>query len=709
MGADCGTGSFASKIHKCHQLEPDAKTCIYHRQSYPSQTLPTTAIWQFYEQQTNVMYNQLTPKDYNKITRYPFMHKLLLQQLQQYCEVAGLEQQHAKLLQAISDTYEQNELDRKVLDSSLYLTSKELNERTQLLRTQLRTLSDTQDQLQKSLTALNATFDATGEIILALDNKGQLLKSNKMGKELLPDIAKYEGKHQAISWENVRKMLLNPWHVSEMTDALHQQPNAHIKGTLHFTNGRIFEYHSLPQLQNNLLIGRVWCLRDATEEKKIEEFIHHQAYHDALTGLPNRNFLLEKIDSIIKAHPHDDKKIAVIFIDLDNFKKVNDTDGHEAGDELLRITTKRMRNCVRDADILARLGGDEFVILIESDISQSGLMRLCANILESLAKPFLLNNHNHFISCSMGISIYPRDDIVPDGLIGKADMAMYRAKKLGKNNFQFYSEELERLALHQLEFEHNLRYAMSHGQIHIFLQPEVQISSGKIVAAEALARWIRPDGTMISPVQFITIAEQANLISTIGRIVLDKVCAEIARWKHHGINNITVAINLSAREFKDADLANNIKNKLLEYDIPGESIVLEITESLFMEDKESVLSTMNQLRTIGIRFAIDDFGTGYSSFSYLQDLPIDYLKIDRSFLIDVTQDKKKYAIARSIIDIGNHLDLQVIAEGIEDQETLDFITHNQCAMAQGFFMHHPMSTDDFFALLMQNERKNQPQ
>jgi EAL domain-containing protein (putative c-di-GMP-specific phosphodiesterase class I) len=260
-----------------------------------------------------------------------------------------------------------------------------------------------------------------------------------------------------------------------------------------------------------------------------------------------------------------------------------------------------------------------------------------------------------------------------------------------------------------LEFEHNLRYAMSHGQIHIFLQPEVQISSGKIVAAEALARWIRPDGTMVSPVQFITIAEQANLISTIGRIVLDKVCAEIARWKHHGINNITVAINLSAREFKDADLANNIKNKLLEYDIPGESIVLEITESLFMEDKESVLSTMNQLRTIGIRFAIDDFGTGYSSFSYLQDLPIDYLKIDRSFLIDVTQDKKKYAIARSIIDIGNHLDLQVIAEGIEDQETLDFITHNQCAMAQGFFMHHPMSTDDFFALLMQNERKNQPQ
>jgi diguanylate cyclase (GGDEF)-like protein len=634
------------------------------------------------------------------------MHKLLLEQVQQYCEDADLETQQAALLQAISDSYEQHELDRKVLDNSLYLTSKELNERTQLLRTQLQTLSETQDQLQKSLTALNATFDATGEIILALDNTGRLLKSNKMGKELLPDIAKYEGKPQAISWQNVRKMLLNPWHLSEMTDALQKEPSAHINGTLHFTNGRIFEYHSLPQLQNNTLIGRVWCLRDATEEKKIEEFIHHQAYHDALTGLPNRSFLLEKIETIIKEHPHDDKKIAIIFLDLDNFKKVNDTEGHEAGDQLLRTATKRMRNCVREADVLARLGGDEFVILIESDISQSGLMRMSANILESLAKPFLLNNHNHFISCSMGISIYPRDDTVPDGLIGKADMAMYRAKKMGKNNFQFYSEELERLALHQLEFEHNLRYAITNGQIDIYLQPEIHVNSGKIVAAEALARWIRPDGTMIPPVQFIGVAEQANLISDIGRIVLDKVCTEIVRWKQQGINNITVAINLSAHEFKDADLADNIQKKLLEYGVHGDNIVLEITESLFMEDKESVLRTMNQLRAIGIRFAIDDFGTGYSSFSYLQDLPIDFLKIDRSFLIDVTNNKKKYAIARSIIDIGNHLDLQVIAEGIEDKETLDFIIKNQCAMAQGFFMFRPMSRDDFLALLLQKKSES---
>jgi len=632
------------------------------------------------------------------------MHKLLLLQLQQCATDSTLLAQQPVLLKAISDSYSEHDADKQKLDDSLSVTTTELSERTQLLRTQLQTLTETQDQLQKSLTALNATFDATGEIILSLDNFGRLIKSNKMGKELLPDIAKYEGKNQTISWQNVNKMLLNPWHLSEIIESLQDQPSIRLTGTLHFTNGRIFEYHSLPQLQNNLLIGRVWCLRDVTEEKKIEQLIHHQAYHDVLTGLPNRNFLLEKIDSIIKENPDPDKKLAIIFIDLDNFKKVNDTDGHEAGDELLRIATKRMRNCVRESDILARLGGDEFLILIESIISQSGLERMCINILESLARPFLLNNRNHFISCSMGISVYPRDDVIPDGLIGKADMAMYRAKKLGKNNFQFYSEELERLALHQLELENELRMAISANQIRIYLQPEINLSTGRIVAAEALARWTKIDGVTVPPIQFIAIAEQANLIGEIGKLVFDQVCREIACWKQNGINdNITVAINLSAREFKDTELVNNIQRKLLEYAVEGEKIVLEITESLFMEDKESVLRIMNQLRDLGIRFAIDDFGTGYSSFSYLQDLPINYLKIDRSFLIGVTHNKKKYAIARSIIDICNHLDLHVIAEGIEDQETLDFIIKNQCTMAQGFFMHYPMPTEDFLTLLLKQQ------
>ena len=635
------------------------------------------------------------------------MHELLLLQLQQYTNDSTLLTQQPALLTAISDTYGELEADRQKLDNSLVVTKTNLDERNQLLHTHLQTLIETQDKLQKSLTALNATFDATGEIILSLDNFGRLIKSNKMGKELLPDIAKYEGKNQTISWQNVHKMLLNPWHLTEIVDSLQKQPSIRLTGTLHFTNGRIFEYHSLPQIQNNQLIGRVWCLRDVTEEKKIEQMIHHQAYHDALTGLPNRNFLLEKIESIIKENPDKQKKLAIIFIDLDNFKKVNDTDGHEAGDELLRIATKRMRNCVRESDILARLGGDEFLILIESTISQSGLNRMCANILESLTRPFLLNNHNHFISCSMGISIYPRDDTQPDGLIGKADMAMYRAKKLGKNNFQFYSEELERLALHQLELEDKLRVAISTNQIRIHLQPEINLRTGKIVAAEALARWVTADGTLIPPTQFIAVAEQANLIGEIGKLVFDKVCREIASWRRNGINEkITVAINLSALEFKDTELVNNIHRKLLEYGIEGDRIILEITESLFMEDKESVLRIMNQLRDIGIRFAIDDFGTGYSSFSYLQDLPIDYLKIDRSFLIGVTHNKKKYAIARSIIDICNHLDLHVIAEGIEDQETLDFIVKNQCTMAQGFFMHYPMPTDDFLKLLLTQHRQD---
>ena len=627
------------------------------------------------------------------------MHKLLQRQIKRYSANIDLVQDYNLLLRSISDAYEQNEQGMKLLENSLYLTSAELNQRNQLLSAQLLTLKDTQDQLQKSLTALNATFDATGEIILSLDVHGCLIKSNKLGHELLPEIAKYEGVQRIISWQAVRKMLTNPWHLSEIIDKLTSHPECHIKGTLQFKNGRIFEYYSLPQLHVNTLVGRVWCLRDVTEEKKIEEFIHHQAYHDQLTGLPNRNFFLEKMNSVIKENKNSDKKFAVIFVDLDNFKKVNDTEGHEAGDQLLRTATKRMRSCIHDADVLARLGGDEFVILIEENFSQKFITRLCSNILEALSEPFLLNNHNHFISCSMGISVYPRDDIVPDALIGKADMAMYRAKNLGKRNFQFYSEELERLAIHQLEFEQNLRAAISSGQINVFLQPEIDVLTGVIVAAEALVRWVMPDGSMISPVQFIPVAEQANLIGDIGRIVLETVCQEIARWDEHGLPPISVAINLSAREFKDSYLSDNIKNRLMHYGVSGERIVMEITESLFMENKESVLHTMQKLRDMGIRFAIDDFGTGYSSFSYLQDLPIDFLKIDRSFLMGVTHDKKKYAIARSIIDIGNHLDLKVIAEGIEDQETLEFIKFNQCSMAQGFYMYRPMSITNFFDLL----------
>jgi len=627
------------------------------------------------------------------------MHKLLQRQIKRYSANIDLVQDYNLLLRSISDAYEQNEQGMKLLENSLYLTSAELNQRNQLLSAQLLTLKDTQDQLQKSLTALNATFDATGEIILSLDVHGCLIKSNKLGHELLPEIAKYEGVQRIISWQAVRKMLTNPWHLSEIIDKLTSHPECHIKGTLQFKNGRIFEYYSLPQLHVNTLVGRVWCLRDVTEEKKIEEFIHHQAYHDQLTGLPNRNFFLEKMNSVIKENKNSDKKFAVVFVDLDNFKKVNDTEGHEAGDQLLRTATKRMRSCIHDADVLARLGGDEFVILIEENFSQKFITRLCSNILEALSEPFLLNNHNHFISCSMGISVYPRDDIVPDALIGKADMAMYRAKNLGKRNFQFYSEELERLAIHQLEFEQNLRAAISSGQINVFLQPEIDVLTGVIVAAEALVRWVMPDGSMISPVQFIPVAEQANLIGDIGRIVLETVCQEIARWDEHGFPPISVAINLSAREFKDSYLSDNIKNRLMHYGVSGERIVMEITESLFMENKESVLHTMQKLRDMGIRFAIDDFGTGYSSFSYLQDLPIDFLKIDRSFLMGVTHDKKKYAIARSIIDIGNHLDLKVIAEGIEDQETLEFIKFNQCSMAQGFYMYRPMSITNFFDLL----------
>jgi diguanylate cyclase (GGDEF)-like protein len=594
------------------------------------------------------------------------MHKLLLHQLQLYPETLGAGA-HAQLLNVISETYTQHDGHLK--------------------------------QLEDSATAWSAIFDATGEIIFAMDESGRLLKTNKMGREWLSDVAHLEGSGEIITWRFVRSLLLNPEHLIKTSRLLKKQPNQTLSGTLSFKTGRLFEYHSLPQWQQNKLVGRVWCLRDVTEEKKNEELMLHHAFHDALTGLPNRTCLLERIVSAIDSSKQDNKKIAVIFIDFDNFKKINDTEGHEAGDELLRCASKRIKECIRDTDFLSRLGGDEFVIVIEGGMSQTVLTRVCSTILNTMAQPFVLNKHKHTISCSMGISIYPRDDNVAEGLIGKADMAMYRAKELGKNSFQFYSQELERLALYQLEFESDLRRAIAADELSLFFQPQVEVRTQKIVAVEALVRWIRPNGSVVPPNQFIPVAEQVNLIHEVGRIVLEKVCQEIKRWRAMGIDNLTVAINISAREFLEKDFLKHIAKKLTQHKINGNRIVLEITESFFMEDKQAVLTTMMALKELGIEFAVDDFGMGYTSFNCLLDLPIQHLKIDRSFLKNIAHNKKHYALARSIIDIGRRLHLSVIAEGVEDQEALDFTLENQCAIAQGFFLHVPMSTDAFAELL----------
>jgi diguanylate cyclase (GGDEF)-like protein len=628
------------------------------------------------------------------------LHKLLLRQLKRFNFATQFSHTNDAFLKAVSDAYEQNDQEVTILERSLFVTSKELNERNKLLKEQLNTLSSTQEQLQQTLAVVNATFDSTGEIIVVYDIKGDLLSMNSMGKAFF--LEEFAREHQ--HWTDIFQILKSPEALRYSTSLLKDNPNQIIEGIAEFVDSRFFQYRSLPQLHDGKVIGRVWCLLEVTQQKKNEMMIEHQAYHDALTGLPNRLLLVDRLQHALNLAKREKILLAVIFIDLDNFKKVNDSEGHEAGDELLKQVVERIQSRLRRQDTLARLGGDEFIILLEHIKDNDSIDILSKEILEILATPFKINRRQFFISSSMGISIYPRDDAQPEALIRKADMAMYHAKNLGKNNVQYYHQDFEHDALQKLDLEQELRQALETQQLTFHYQPLVNLKERKIYAAEALVRWIKPDGSFIAPDVFIPLAEQTGLIKKIGSLAMEQACKQLAAWRKLGLADMKITINISSVEFQSNSLITDMLKYIKEYKINGEQLIIEVTESLFMEDKGSVQVTMLELQKAGVTFALDDFGKGYSSFSYLQALPIDYLKIDKAFLKNVTNNKQSSAIARTIIDVGINLDLQVIAEGIEDQVTLDYVTHHRCDLGQGYYLYRPMDAQKLTQILLDEKQ-----
>jgi diguanylate cyclase (GGDEF)-like protein len=628
------------------------------------------------------------------------LHKLLLRQLKRFNFATQFSHTNDAFLKAVSDAYEQNDQEVTILERSLFVTSKELNERNKLLKEQLNTLSSTQEQLQQTLAVVNATFDSTGEIIVVYDIKGDLLSMNSMGKAFF--LEEFAREHQ--HWTDIFQILKSPEALRYSTSLLKDNPNQIIEGIAEFVDSRFFQYRSLPQLHDGKVIGRVWCLLEVTQQKKNEMMIEHQAYHDALTGLPNRLLLVDRLQHALNLAKREKILLAVIFIDLDNFKKVNDSEGHEAGDELLKQVVERIQSRLRRQDTLARLGGDEFIILLEHIKDNDSIDILSKEILEILATPFKINRRQFFISSSMGISIYPRDDAQPEALIRKADMAMYHAKNLGKNNVQYYHQDFEHDALQKLDLEQELRQALETQQLTFHYQPLVNLKERKIYAAEALVRWIKPDGSFIAPDVFIPLAEQTGLIKKIGSLAMEQACKQLAAWRKLGLADMKITINISSVEFQSNSLITDMLKYIKEYKINGEQLIIEVTESLFMEDKGSVQVTMLELQKAGVTFALDDFGKGYSSFSYLQALPIDYLKIDKAFLKNVTSNKQSSAIARTIIDVGINLDLQVIAEGIEDQVTLDYVTHHRCDLGQGYYLYRPMDAQKLTQILLDEKQ-----
>ena len=453
--------------------------------------------------------------------------------------------------------------------------------------------------------------------------------------------------------------------------------------------------------RNGRVIGAVVVFHDVSESRAMVLKMAYLAKHDFLTGLPNRLLLTERLSQAIGlAHRHH-KQVGLLFLDLDFFKHINDSLGHAIGDQLLQLVADRLAACVRATDtVVCRQGGDEFVVLL-TDIEQPQDAALVAEkLLAACAEPYLIGGHELHVSFSIGISVYPDDGITVETVMQSADTAMYHAKEGGRNNYQFFKSDMNTRAVRRQFIESNLRRALLKGEFLLHYQPQIDLASGAITGVEALIRWLDPDLGLIYPAQFIPIAEQCGLIVPIGRWVLREACRQIQVWHDIGLRALTVAVNISAVEFRHKNFLEGVALILKETGLAPHYLELELTESILMQDAESSASALEALKAMGVQLAIDDFGTGYSSLSYLKRFPIDTLKIDQSFVRDIVNDVDDATIVSAVIGMGRNLKQRVIAEGVETREQLTFLRTQQCEQGQGFHFSHPLSAENFALLLV---------
>jgi diguanylate cyclase (GGDEF)-like protein len=428
--------------------------------------------------------------------------------------------------------------------------------------------------------------------------------------------------------------------------------------------------------------------------------VEYLAYHDGLTALPNRslfNKLLSQAVSLAKRHG---RQLAVAFIDLDRFKQINDTLGHEAGDELLKEVANRLKGCLRESDTVARLGGDEFVVLMTELGDERYAATVAQKIITAIAKPFVLLGQDFRVTASIGISSYPKDGQDEQTLTKNADIAMYQAKEDGKNNFQFYSERLNANSLQRLALESSLRHALERNEFQLYYQAKRDIATGQITGMEALLRWQHPDLGMVAPMLFIPVAEETGLIIPIGKWVLQTACLQNVNWQKQGRTRLRIAVNLTARQFADEHLLRDVDAILKSTGMEAGLLELEIHESLLIQDIEKTLRILTDLKSMGIKIAIDDFGTGYSSLATLQRFPLDTIKIDRSYIRDIATRGEDSNLTQAIISMGKSLSLTVVAQGVETKEQADFLRDHACDEFQGFYFNKPMSAVQFTELLL---------
>lgn len=550
------------------------------------------------------------------------------------------------------------------------------------------------DYIESSL--LRTTLESTADGILVVDRSGKIITYNQKFRKMwhIPESLMKTG-NDDDALRHVLQQLKYPEEFFQKVMNLYANPELDCFDEFEFADGRIFERYSIPQRMGKEIIGRVFSFRDVTQRKQMEEKLIYQATRDSLTDLPNRILLEDRIGQAIKIAKRQKTKVAILFIDLDRFKLVNDSLGHNIGDALLKTVAERLKGCLRDTDTIARWGGDEFIIILP-DLGYREecipIINLCQESLESI---FSIDKHSINITSSVGVSFYPDDGNSITALLKNADAAMYNAKSNGRNNFCFYKTQMNEKAIEQLELGSDLHRALEEHEFFLQYQPLFDVKTDKIISIEALLRWQHPIRGLIPPIEFIQLAEESGLILPIGEWVLRTACQQLKAWQNMGLPPIKVAVNVSSIQFKQNHILQIVKSVLADTQLEAKYLDLELTEGIMMENTQLFISVMNVLKDIGVGLVIDDFGTGYSSLSYLKRFPVNKIKIDKSFIHDIHFDKDGRAIVQAIIAMARKLNLRVVAEGVETAEQMQFLKTHKCDEIQGYFYSRPLSANVF--------------
>lgn len=545
-------------------------------------------------------------------------------------------------------------------------------------------------------TGMNSAYDA----LLILDLNGNVRFSNEAFKSLFM-IDKADGviasKRQLLA--HAMKFLSD---VQTLTRAVNQSieaPHLSIECELETKQSRCLEAHSKPHKLDEEIVGQVWTFRDVTLTRLKEEESKHRAYHDSLTGLPNRRLLSIRLNQALENTKGSDNKTAALFIDLDGFKDVNDSFGHNVGDALLKEVADRLESVLPPHTFLARHGGDEFVAVMGNIASDVPAIDLSHKIINCFDHSFELSGEELYMSVSIGIAVSPEHGEDADKLVSNADMAMYQAKQQGKHTFELFSLSKDTHAYQRLKIRNQINVALEQQEFELFFQPKICLESGSIKGAEALIRW-RPDGKSFrSPMEFIPIAEESGQIIPISQWVIARCFAYMEEWKEYLDNDFVLALNISAKHFKKRQLQDDIAHVLKNTNIDPSRIELEVTETAIMDDLELAVDTLNEIKKMGIRTAIDDFGTGHSSLTYLRKLPIEVLKIDKSFIDEIPSSSEDRTLVRGIIEMVHALGIEVVAEGVENNEMAELLMDMNCDLVQGYHYCRPIAEPEFIELI----------